>query len=200
MRVGGNHSWLYERGEWEETKVTPDKWQFTYVVKKRRKWDAPDGSGAPTGTEYHWYILAHQKVRKLNANEYTTSMMGVKYKLAHRRAGNVQWSASEMAQLRQLIAILEENIAQLKHEAGAEGRLTHYDVGPSAPTNLRRRETTGGRRVPANSLAPSMLSQLSLETYVSQTGAPGVTIGVSPSVDSSSSSSSKSEFFPKNNR
>jgi hypothetical protein len=26
------------------------------------------GSGAPIGTEYHWYILAHQNVRKLDAN------------------------------------------------------------------------------------------------------------------------------------
>ena len=28
----------------------------------------------PVGTEYHWYILAHQNVEKLNANDYTTSL------------------------------------------------------------------------------------------------------------------------------
>jgi hypothetical protein len=30
---------------------------------------APEGSGVPVGTEYHWYVLAHQNVRKLNAND-----------------------------------------------------------------------------------------------------------------------------------
>jgi hypothetical protein len=59
MRVGGGHSWYYRQGEWKETKVAPDKWQFSYAVNKRRRWDVPEGSGAPVGTEYHWYILAH---------------------------------------------------------------------------------------------------------------------------------------------
>jgi hypothetical protein len=118
MRVGGSHSWYYRQGEWKETKVTPDKWQFTYEVNKRRKWNAPEGSGALVGTEYHWYIVAHQTVRKLDANEYSTSMTGVKYKLAHRRADTGEWSASERAQVRRLIAILEENVTQLQHELG----------------------------------------------------------------------------------
>jgi len=122
MRVGGSHGWYYQQGEWGETKVAPDKWQFAYEVNKRRKWNAPEGSGAPVGTEYHWYILAHQNVRKLNANEYTTSMTGVKYKLAHRRAANEKWSTSDRAQLRQLIAIFEENIVQLQHELGDTDR------------------------------------------------------------------------------
>jgi hypothetical protein len=64
-----------------EKKVTPDKWEFIYTVNKRRAGHAPEGSGVPVGTEYHWYILAHQNVRKLDANNYTTSMVGVKYKL-----------------------------------------------------------------------------------------------------------------------
>jgi hypothetical protein len=48
-------------GEWKEKKITPDKWEFTYATNKRRAWQAPEGSGIPVGTEYHWYILAHQK-------------------------------------------------------------------------------------------------------------------------------------------
>ena len=49
-----------------------------------RAWHAPEG--VPVGTEYHWYILADQNVRKVHANNYTTSTTGLKYKLAHKRA------------------------------------------------------------------------------------------------------------------
>jgi hypothetical protein len=163
MRVGGSHSWYYQQGEWKETKVTPDKWQFTFTVNKRRKWKAPEGSGVPVGTEYHWYILAHQNVRKLNANEYTTSMAGMKYKLAHRRATSDEWSASERAQFRQLIAILEENIIQLQHQLGEVDR----EVGSVVySTGKRRKETVGGRRVPPRDLPSGiMLGQLPLEVY-----------------------------------
>lgn len=152
MRVGGSHSWCYRQGEWNETKVSPDRWQFTYAVNKRRKWVAPEGSGAPVGTEYHWYILARQNVRKLNANEYSTSMAGTKYKLAHRRAGNKEWSASDRVQLRHLIAILEENIIELRHELGeADGR---------------RNETFFGQRTPSQGVpSVSKMRQQPLETY-----------------------------------
>jgi hypothetical protein len=33
MRVGGRHKWYYEKGEWNEKKVTPDRWEFTYAVR-----------------------------------------------------------------------------------------------------------------------------------------------------------------------
>ena len=102
-------------------------------MAKRRAGHAPPGSGVPVGTEYHWYILAHQNVRKLDANTYTTgddpalrppdafdltrsgvhhvSLTGLKYKLAHKRAEKDAWSATEQAQRRQLIKILEENLS-----------------------------------------------------------------------------------------
>jgi hypothetical protein len=60
MRVGGHHRWYYDKGEWEEKKIAPDKWEFTYAVTKRRAGHAPEGSGVPVGTEYHWYMLPHQ--------------------------------------------------------------------------------------------------------------------------------------------
>jgi hypothetical protein len=116
MKVGGSHKWYYDKGEWKEKKITPDKWEFTYDVTKRRAWDAPEGSGVPVGTEYHWYILAHQNVRKLDANNYTTSMTGLKYKLAHKRAEKDKWSTTDNAQRERLIQILQELIAQLKNE------------------------------------------------------------------------------------
>src|SRR5688572_25086852 len=85
MKVGRTHKWYYDKGEWKEKKLTPDQWEISYAVTKRRAGKAPEGSGVPVGTEYHWYILAHQLVRKLNANDYTTSMTGFKFKVAHKR-------------------------------------------------------------------------------------------------------------------
>jgi hypothetical protein len=45
MKVGRTHKWYYDKGEWKEKKVTPDKWQFSYDVTKRRAGNAPEGSG-----------------------------------------------------------------------------------------------------------------------------------------------------------
>jgi len=116
MRVGRTHKWYYDKGEWKEKKVTPDKWQFSYNVTKRRAGNAPEGSGVAVGTEYHWYILANQNVKKLDANNYTTSMIGLKYKLAHKRTDRNNWSSSDNAQRKRLIEILEELIENIKME------------------------------------------------------------------------------------
>ena len=83
---------------------------------KRRASNAPEGSGVPVGTEYHWYILADQNVTKLDANNYTTSMTGFKYKLAHKRAEREKWNITDHAQRERLIQILQETIVQLKSE------------------------------------------------------------------------------------
>jgi hypothetical protein len=116
MKVGRTHKWYYDKGEWKEKKVTPDKWQFSYNVTKRRAGNAPEGSGVPVGTEYNWYILANQNVKKLDANNYTTSMIGLKYKLAHKRADKNNWSSSDNAQRKRLIEILESLIENIKME------------------------------------------------------------------------------------
>jgi len=116
MKVGRSHKWYYDKGEWKEKKITPDLWEISYSVTKRRAGKAPKGSGVPVGTEYHWYIISHQNVKKLNADDYTTSMSGLKYKLAHKRAGNDKWSASAKTQRTHLIKFLQEFIAQLQKE------------------------------------------------------------------------------------
>jgi hypothetical protein len=56
-------------------------------------------------------------VTKLNANEYTTSLTGMKFKLAHRRADKGTWSASVQAQRRRLITILKQVSEDLEREA-----------------------------------------------------------------------------------
>src|SRR5687767_3654091 len=108
MAIGRSHKWYYDKGEWKERKITPDLWEISYAVTKRRAGKAPEGSGVPVGSGYHWFILAHQNVRKLNANDYTTSMTGLKYKLAHRRADKDKWSATTKAQRKRLIKLLQD--------------------------------------------------------------------------------------------
>jgi hypothetical protein len=116
MKIGRSHKWYYDKGEWKETKITPDLWEVSYAVTKRRAGKAPEGSGVPVGTEYHWYILAHQNVRKLNANDYTTSLTGLKYKLAHKRADKEKWSTTAKTQKKRLVKLLQELITQLEKE------------------------------------------------------------------------------------
>lgn len=120
MKVGRSHKWYYGKGEWRETKITPDLWQISYAVTKRRAGRAPEGSGVPVGTEYHWYILAHQNVHKLDANDYTTSMTGLKFKIAYRKAESGKWSASPKAQRKRMIKFLNNVIADLEQQEAEE--------------------------------------------------------------------------------
>jgi len=119
-RVGRSMKWYYDKGEWKDKKITPDKWQISYAVTKRRAGRAPEGSGVPVGTEYHWYIVAHQIVKKLNANDYSTSLVGTKFKVAHKRAGSEKWSASDSAQRRRMIKFLQEMIEALEEQGTQE--------------------------------------------------------------------------------
>jgi hypothetical protein len=145
MKIGRSHHWHYDPGDWKETKITPDEWRIEFAVTKRRAGRAPEGSGVPVGTGYHWYILAHQNVTKLDANSYTTSMTGMKFKLAHKRADKQTWSASPAAQRRHLIEILQRVVKDLQHGAEADGK------APVAarPKRVTKRATTTKRRAHA---------------------------------------------------
>lgn len=117
MAVGGRHTWIYPNALWREQKVAPDQWEFTLSSIKERETPAPEGSGAPIDTQYHWYILAHQRVRKIDSNSYSTFMTGVKHKLGHKRADRPRWSTEyrrDPSERERLISILEEAAAQLK--------------------------------------------------------------------------------------
>jgi len=102
---------------------------------------APEGSGVPVGTQYHWYILAHQNVTKLNANDYSTSMTGIKFKLAHKRADNEKWSASERAQRKRLIDLLRKVALSLEQQSAEE------------ESKKKTEETTPSRRQATPSLS-----------------------------------------------
>lgn len=117
MPVGRSHKWYYDKGTWKETKITPDLWRIHYAVTKRRAGKAPKGSGVPVGTGYHWYIVAHQQVVKLNEDDYSTELTGLKYKLAHRRADKGNWNISTATQRRHLIDFLKSWLHQLEETA-----------------------------------------------------------------------------------
>jgi hypothetical protein len=116
MKIGRSHTWLYDQGQWKEKKITPERWEIDYSVVKRRKGRAPEGSGVPVGTQYHWFILAHQYVSKLNANDYTTELKGLKLKVAHKRASSDKWSITKKGQRKKLIAMLKDFIRELESE------------------------------------------------------------------------------------
>lgn len=150
MKVGRRHRWRYDQGEWTEKKVTPDEWQFEYAVTKRRAGRAPDGSGAPVGTAYHWYILAHQVVTKLDANSYSTEMAGLKFKLAHRRADKGSWSASERAQRKRLVVLLRDLIDDLERAPEVEAAARPEQVTRPAKKRPARRTPTSKRQQTAS--------------------------------------------------
>src|SRR4051794_28211655 len=133
MQIGRGHKWQYDAGAWTEKKVTPDKWEFQYSVVKRRKGRAPEGSGAPVGTAYDWYILAHQIVTKLDANSYTTEMAGVKHKGGDKRAEKTTWSASERAGRKRLVQILRKMTRELESQNPAAPKPREIEKAPARP-------------------------------------------------------------------
>jgi hypothetical protein len=144
MKIGRSHKWHYDRGEWKETKITPDLWQVSYAVTKRRAGRAPEGSGVPVGTEYHWYVLAHQNVAKQSANDYTTSLTGLKFKIAHKRAGSEKWSATPKTQRKRMIMFLRSVIADLEKQHDRESDVMSTQKRRTAP---ERREIRTRRSI-----------------------------------------------------
>src|SRR5437764_5837042 len=132
MKIGRGHKWHYDQGVWNEKKITPDEWEVNYSVTKRRAGKAPEGSGVPVGTQYHWYIIAHQIVSKLNANDYSTSMTGLKFKLAHKRADKETWSASTRAQRKKSVQILRQVADELEQPmADEENKVVPFTAAKS---------------------------------------------------------------------
>lgn len=118
MKVGGTHHWNYNDGKWEETKVTPDQWTIKFNSIKRRVNNAPINTGASTGTQFHWYIIADQIATKLDANSYMTDMEGMKFKIGHKRPHWKTFSYNYPEQLsykKRVIEILKKLIKDLEN-------------------------------------------------------------------------------------
>jgi hypothetical protein len=123
MVIGASHDWQYPNGRWKETKVTPDKWEFSFESLKRRTnttLSSYDNSGPAKGTIYHWYILADQKAEKLDLDSYQTSMHGLKFKVGHKRPywRNFSYEYKEqMSYKEKIIKVLEEVLKGLKRNS-----------------------------------------------------------------------------------
>jgi hypothetical protein len=137
MKIGRSHKWRYDPGEWNEKKITPDLWQIGYAVTKRRAGRAPEGSGVPIGTEYHWYIVAHQNTTKRTANDYTTSLTGLKFKIAHKRAGSEKWSATPRTQRKRMITFLQGVIVDLEKQIDSAGDGIRAQAKPAVPEHRK---------------------------------------------------------------
>ena len=116
MRIGGKHNWNYRSGTWKETKISPNQWKFEFISLKHRFREAPSGTGALNNTKYHWYILADQKVEKIDANTYQTIMKGRKFKVAHKRPNWQMWNYeyNNINYEDIIIDILEDTIRKLQ--------------------------------------------------------------------------------------
>jgi hypothetical protein len=117
MKIGNSHSWNYNNGKWFETKITPEKWNFTFNSVKTRHNLAPTNSGASIGTKYHWYIIADQIATKIDPNSYETEMKGIKLKVGHKRPYWRTFSYNYPEQIcykERIIEILERCIKELK--------------------------------------------------------------------------------------
>jgi hypothetical protein len=117
MSVGGTHDWDYPDGRWIERKVAPDRWKVNFTSSKRRRRAAPEGSGAAPGTKFHWFLVGHQRVRKVDEDTYQTLFEATKWKVGHRRPHWRKWSSEypEQTPARdRVIAILEETLAELR--------------------------------------------------------------------------------------
>lgn len=168
MRVGGVHRWTYPDGKWTERKVTPQRWDVAFTSRKVRRNKAPDNSGAEVGSGYHWLVVAHQWVGKMDDNTYATHLEGTKHLLAFRKAGWQGWTTQQRghtsARLRAIMA-LEELVAELRDRPDEDfedpqdgkallGLLAGEDAEPAmtAPTAIvvgpaTRRATSRPRRV-----------------------------------------------------
>jgi hypothetical protein len=169
MKIGRSHKWYYDEGEWKEKKITPDLWQINYAVTKRRAGRAPEGSGVPVGTEYHWYVLAHQNVQKLNANDYTTSMAGLKFKIAHRRADSDRWSATQKTQRKRMIQFLRDVIDDLEKQEPAESEAQATTNSASSTKKTAARKKSAGRKKSASRKTPARTKSAGRKTAARST-------------------------------
>lgn len=137
MTVGRSHHWDYLNSVWDETKLASDKWQFKFTSLKRRQGAAPVGSGVPLNTEYHWYIIADQRVIKADKDTYQTVMEGTKFKIGHKRPYWKNWSytyAGQMTYRQRLIQIFKSLLQQLEEEEVKEIRQPLLPSVPALPT------------------------------------------------------------------
>src|SRR5207244_4057404 len=133
--------------------------EVDFRATKKRKGRAPEGSGAPVGTDYHWFFApTSQSARKMDANTYETRLEGLKWKLGFRPATSptfdYEWSRSKATARQRAIRILEQALADLKAEerTGAPAlEAPALDVARPIPPKQKVKARAGAKsRAPAD--------------------------------------------------
>lgn len=106
MRIGGKHKWSYHTERWNEVKVAPRKWKFTFSQTKRRRGYAVHGrqfattrgnshanwgQGMPKGARLHWKGEFDQYAVKTSPNTYRLTMKGTKYQAGYKMPKDRKW-------------------------------------------------------------------------------------------------------------
>lgn len=73
---GYRHIWGY-RGRWDEIKVKPGLWRFTFQATKGHKGKKSYGNFGK-GTKGAWYIQGIQYITKTGKGTYQTKLIGIK--------------------------------------------------------------------------------------------------------------------------
>lgn len=104
-------TWSLGKGKWGEQRTGAISWDFAFETIAVKPFKT--GAGLPVGSEHHSYILAHQKLVKTRNNTYQVRLEGLKFKLAHKEAGE-KWSANAAVRKKNLIKILKEALHNLE--------------------------------------------------------------------------------------
>jgi len=138
-------TWTLGKGNWEEQRTGPQSWEIVYETTAVK----PGKTGTlPRGSEYHSYVLAHQKLVKTRSNGYQMRLEGIKFKLAHKEAGD-KWSANSGARKRTLIKMLTQMLNDLEMGHGkAPSESRKAAPAPTDAPGEARRTGTRKRRNP----------------------------------------------------
>lgn len=111
--VPNSLKWHYGKGNWNESRRSSKCWDISYetIVLKAFESDLK----LPVDSEHHSYILAHQKLIKTRNNTYKVKLEGLKFKLAHKIAGE-NWNTNSSSRKNELIRVLKQVLNDL--EAG----------------------------------------------------------------------------------
>jgi hypothetical protein len=90
-------------------------------------------TGMKIGRSHKWYY-DQGEWKETKVTPYTTSLTGLKFKIAHGRAGSEKWSATPRTQRKRMISFLRSVLADLEKQSDREGVI----AGQEAPAARKR--------------------------------------------------------------
>jgi hypothetical protein len=106
-----DENWALGKGKWTENRRGPKEWDIVFETIALKAFKGH--KAMPVGSEYQSFILAQQNLVKTRNNTYKVKLEGIKFKLAHKEAGE-SWSANALARKNTLVKILKAALAELE--------------------------------------------------------------------------------------